>query len=279
MSDFRDMDDLDGAPTARPAPAPEALPCPSCSGTGRWRSPSGASRGACFTCQGTGRVTPGRLARQSAARRGRATAASNLAARISNWRAAHPDAAAWLDIDRPFGFRDAMRAALAQWGTLTDGQLAAVRRCIAADTDRQERRATERTAAAAAAPQLGEAFAAIKAALDRAAGQGLKAPTMRTGLFTFTRAKDASANPGAIYIKARQGGAYLGKIITGGRFLAARECTPDLTAALVQVAADPLAAAVAYGREFGICSCCGRDLSDPASVAAGIGPICASKFF
>jgi hypothetical protein len=280
MTDWTDLDDLDRAPTARaPAAAAPSTPCPSCSGSGRWRSPSGASTGPCFTCQGTGQVTPGRIRRQQAARRGRVTAASNKAARIAAWRAEHPDAAAWLDADRPFPFRDAMRDALTQWGALTDNQLAAVRRCIAADTDRAERRATERTALAASAPQLGDSFGAIKDALDRAASKGLRAPSMRTGLFTFSRAPNTGANPGAIYVKARSGDAYLGKIVQGGRFLASRECTPELTAALVTVAADPLAAAVAYGRQFGLCSCCGRDLSDPASVAAGIGPICASKYF
>ncbi len=32
-----------------------------------------------------------------------------------------------------------------------------------------------------------------------------------------------------------------------------------------------------YGR-FGRCSCCGRDLVDPVSIRAGIGPICAERW-
>ena len=36
--------------------------------------------------------------------------------------------------------------------------------------------------------------------------------------------------------------------------------------------------AAAYGRRSGRCCCCGRELTDPASIAAGIGPVCAAKF-
>lgn len=42
--------------------------------------------------------------------------------------------------------------------------------------------------------------------------------------------------------------------------------------------ADPAAAAVEYGHRTGSCCICGRTLTDPESIAAGIGPICAGKF-
>jgi hypothetical protein len=41
---------------------------------------------------------------------------------------------------------------------------------------------------------------------------------------------------------------------------------------------DPLAYAVAYGRETGSCSCCGRELSDPISVERGVGPVCLANY-
>lgn len=41
---------------------------------------------------------------------------------------------------------------------------------------------------------------------------------------------------------------------------------------------DPSKAAVEYGHRTGSCCICGRTLTDPASIEAGIGPICASKF-
>jgi uncharacterized protein DUF6011 len=43
------------------------------------------------------------------------------------------------------------------------------------------------------------------------------------------------------------------------------------------IAQDPHAAMVRYGHELGECGRCGRTLTDEASRAAGIGPICASK--
>jgi Family of unknown function (DUF6011) len=42
--------------------------------------------------------------------------------------------------------------------------------------------------------------------------------------------------------------------------------------------ADPLAAAVKYGKLSGTCCSCGRDLTNDGSIEAGIGPICAKKF-
>lgn len=43
------------------------------------------------------------------------------------------------------------------------------------------------------------------------------------------------------------------------------------------IAVDPKAAMIRYGQELGECGHCGRTLTDEASRAAGIGPICASK--
>jgi hypothetical protein len=38
------------------------------------------------------------------------------------------------------------------------------------------------------------------------------------------------------------------------------------------------AAAVAYGKATGNCGVCGKVLTNPASIEAGIGPVCASKY-
>jgi uncharacterized protein DUF6011 len=47
---------------------------------------------------------------------------------------------------------------------------------------------------------------------------------------------------------------------------------------LTAIAADPREAMLRYGREIGSCGHCGRTLTDDASRAAGIGPVCATKF-
>ena len=48
---------------------------------------------------------------------------------------------------------------------------------------------------------------------------------------------------------------------------------------LARVEADPLAAARENGVLTGRCSCCGRPLTDPTSIAYGIGPICRERGF
>jgi Family of unknown function (DUF6011) len=55
--------------------------------------------------------------------------------------------------------------------------------------------------------------------------------------------------------------------------------TPLAVLAIVEeFEADPLGAAKKHGQASGRCCSCGRDLTDPESIAAGIGPICATKF-
>lgn len=46
---------------------------------------------------------------------------------------------------------------------------------------------------------------------------------------------------------------------------------------LAKIAVDPQAATIRYGHELGVCGRCGRTLTDEASRAAGIGPVCAGK--
>lgn len=41
---------------------------------------------------------------------------------------------------------------------------------------------------------------------------------------------------------------------------------------------DPKAAAIAFSKHFTVCAVCGSPLSDPESMAAGLGPICAKRF-
>jgi len=48
-------------------------------------------------------------------------------------------------------------------------------------------------------------------------------------------------------------------------------------AVLRKIEVDPKAAAIRYGQELGVCGVCGRTLTDEASRAAGIGPVCSSR--
>ncbi len=93
----------------------------------------------------------------------------------------------------------------------------------------------------------------------------------------FSPAGANSKNPGAVYVKEKLSGDYMGKI-TNGKFLCVAACGPERETQIVTLARDPKNAAIAYGKEFGQCAICGRELSDPKSVELGIGPICSNKY-
>lgn len=71
---------------------------------------------------------------------------------------------------------------------------------------------------------------------------------------------------------------------SGVRFAIANPATgqarvdDDKRSLLEALLADPKAAAIEYGHRTGSCCVCGRTLTNPESVAAGIGPICAGRF-
>lgn len=79
-------------------------------------------------------------------------------------------------------------------------------------------------------------------------------------------------NAGSAYVYYPTG-AYAGKITPTGVF----NGDSQMAEVLAKVAVDPQGAAVAYGRQTGNCSCCGRELSDPVSIFGGIGPVCLGR--
>jgi hypothetical protein len=83
-------------------------------------------------------------------------------------------------------------------------------------------------------------------------------------------------NPGSLYVKRL--GEYQGKIDRAGRFSAARDAQDGILEALQAFAANPAAAALAYGQATGNCCFCARELTDARSVTAGYGPICAEHY-
>lgn len=68
---------------------------------------------------------------------------------------------------------------------------------------------------------------------------------------------------------------YLGKVTPSGCDSRLSDIVKET---IMAAASDPLNAAIRYGKVSGSCSCCGRELTDPKSIEAGIGPICATKF-
>lgn len=115
----------------------------------------------------------------------------------------------------------------------------------------------------------------VEALFRQAMANGLKRPQFRADGIVLSLAGSNSRNAGAVYVK--QSGVYMGKIM-GGVFSPSRDADAGVAETIDKVAADPLMAAVQYGRETGICACCGRTLTDPQSVELGIGPICKDRW-
>ncbi len=244
--------------------------CPKCRGRGTVTIGYRYARQVpCFGCKGKGKLT---FKTSSETRsRNRVTAAARHQAKIDAFAAEHPAIWAWMQ-GNTFEFAAKMLAAVQQYGHLTDNQTAACYRCVA---KRDEARATAQSAAqarVAAAPVI--EMAKIEEGFQNAR-QHLLTPKLKIAGLVISYAPATGKNAGALYVKAD--GTYAGKIVEG-RFLASRECTEEMKARLLATAADPKAAAIAYGKEFGVCSCCNRTLTDPVSIAAGIGPICASNW-
>lgn len=138
-------------------------------------------------------------------------------------------------------------------------------------------------AAAQSAPQNDtnpSQFEALFAAFEAAKSKGAKRLTLRfegvnvkpnrdnTALWVTSQSETEMGEYG---LKPK----YLGKVTTAG---CDSRLSDDVKAIIMGAANDPLNAAIRYGKVSGECSCCGRELTDPKSIEAGIGPICATKF-
>lgn len=116
----------------------------------------------------------------------------------------------------------------------------------------------------------------IEALFDTARSNGLKRLKFRAEGLTISPAPLTGSNPGALYVKDVND-EYLGKIAKGV-YYPTRNAAETVADTIKAIAADPLAVGVAYGKKTGMCCVCGRELTDPVSIANGIGPICESNW-
>jgi hypothetical protein len=181
----------------------------------------------------------------------------------------HPAEWLWITSNPTFEFANSMRHAIERWGSLTDNQMAAVRRCLVG----AKRRVAERAERETNAPVVNTDK--LMAAFDHAKSKGLQRLKMRFEGFAISPAPMTGKNAGALYVK--NGEDYLGKI-AGGKFFASRDCTSETQTAIMRVMQDPSAEAIAYGQKTGNCSICGLLLTNEKSIGRGIGPICAAKY-
>jgi hypothetical protein len=192
---------------------------------------------------------------------------------LESFEAAHPDIAAWWT-GSTFEFAISLREAVQKYGDLTEKQMSAAKRCIAKMAEAKAAQAT----ALAARTQEAKVITteALETAFAHAKSKGVLRPKITLAGLTFSPAPATGANAGAIYAKDRETDTYLGKAI-GGKFMRSRDCSAVQEQQVLDVCADPKQAAIAYGKEFGICCVCNRTLTDPVSVEQGIGPICADR--
>lgn len=251
-------------------------PCSKCRGQGYIGAYAFRESGKCYQCDGKGVLTfkTPKAVRDAnkikAAERKERKRAENLA----EFEKEHPKVAAWWT-GSDFPFAVDLREKAMQYGNLTAGQLAAALRCAEKFGAAKEARAN----AVSAAPVVD--ISSVTASFARAIRKGVTKPKMRLlgdgQKLTFSRAPESGTNAGSVYVKDDYG-TYLGKI-ANDKFQKSRDCTDDGAKAVLAACADPEQAAIAFGKEFGLCSICSRTLTDPDSIARGIGPICADNFF
>lgn len=265
-----------GSPPATYTAPTYTEPCGKCRGSGLWNGRPGYP---CFSCKGTGSKSFKTSREQRASN---ATSAANRRARteaenVEQWKTTFPDVHAWMVANPGFEFAVSLLAAVGKYGDLTERQMVGARKCMAASAAREERKAAqveERAQVVAQAPVIDAT--AIAQALQRALDRTGKRPKLFIGDCRFQFAPTDGRNAGSIYVTNRAK-TYLGRI-TEGKFVASRNCDSGTEIAIVEIAKDPRAAAIAHGFRTGNCACCGRLLTDPVSVANGIGPICAQGF-
>ena len=250
--------------------------CPKCRGTGRFISYSGRPLGECFTCKGAGKRSFKTSPETRAAARQRTAVAK------ASVVADHQAELKWLGetLARRDRLPEGYATMLADFQTrllggheLSDGQMAVIVKGMARSAQWAQERASEQAVALD--------VTAIRAVLQTR-------KKVMVALFTFSLAPAHGNNPGAIYVK--DNGAYVGKIPAGAStFSPGRDFDQSRLPALVEAMANPAEAvkADAARRAKALledpamtipCGCCGLTLSNPESIARGIGPICSGKW-
>jgi hypothetical protein len=138
-----------------------------------------------------------------------------------------------------------------------------------------------RVSAPPAAPAPNVAIGAVLAFLTAAKARGLKAPAARFlapsgGELRLSLAGGATNYPGAMQVKIDS--AWIGRVMPDGTVAGPLSRMADVVATLGTIAADPAAAAAAYGALMGRCSFCNLALTDAGSVEVGYGPVCAKHW-
>jgi len=241
--------------------------CPKCSGRGyRVYGYVNQTTYPCNWCRETGKITDKRIANIERAIKAGETAERNKNERRAQFARENAEIIKFLTSAQQWStFAASLYNQYVERGALSEKQLDAVRGMMA----KQEAKKAEREANRKVidVSRINELF-------DTARENGLKRPVFRTDTIKISFARNYENR---LYVVDTSSDEYLGKI-EGGKWYPTKAAPATTVDVLQAIAADPLKAAVEFGRKTGICCCCGRELTDPSSVEAGIGPICATKW-
>jgi hypothetical protein len=274
-TDFEAQEVAGAIPTAQPSflqasvdiarnmPAQNKEKCPKCFGTGR------KFGGICFRCNGSCYINAARPLKTDtanvAARQAYADAKQEKrlthSAKVGAFIVANPDLMDYCSRISDDFTASCLRV-LNRDGAMSGPQIAAIRRSLA--------KATAAKAAVVAATPAGNGLDLMPIPAGRYA-----VPDGETRLKVLIR-KPAAPSKWAGWVFVSDGAEY-GQGTQYGRQAPGKTYYGKIEKELRAIAADPRAAAIAYGRLTGTCSVCGRKLENAASVEAGIGPICAAK--
>lgn len=174
-------------------------------------------------------------------------------------------------------FALSLHTALYKYGKLSEKQLQAARSMKAKSEGRQAAQDAAFVSAPTTYAELARAFLSSSASLKR---PKLRLRTEDGQRVVLSRCGSKSKTPG--FINITDGGPfgegmYFGKISPEGR-VSFRSAPDTVIALLNDFNANPQDAIKVQGVRTGECCCCGRELTDPISIANGIGPVCAEKW-
>lgn len=247
----------------KPARNEKRYPCAQCAGTGIYQGARvHQEKRHCFACRGKGwfKTDPRKLKQQREARAKKKEAAHAEA------RAFNESISLFSQIESIASWHSFAKSLMDQHHT---GRMWSERQ-VAAAADALDRIETKRKEREQSALQIN-----LQPILDlfaSATASGYRRPIYRAEGIVLSLAPDSGVNAGAIYVKSEDQ-TYLGKVVAG-RYLGKDEAREPLQ----RIAESPRDAAIRYGQRTGSCACCGRALTNAASINLGIGPICAEKW-
>lgn len=250
--------------------------CTHCGGTGLWSANRTNKHGnkKCNPCNGRGYFVTSPEFRKKAKNQRQARKARKESERLAEikkqadaFRSEHKELVKWMTENTWLDFASSLLSQLSQRGSLTDNQVNAITATMNKCIERNKSR--EANSITVDLTKLHELF-------DTAKASGLKRPALTIGKVRVSLAPATGVNAGHLYVKNQD--QYQGKVTPDGKFLTVRDADESIKPRLIAIAKDPKGEIRAIGINTGVCCCCGRELTDPKSIKAGIGPVCATKW-